>query len=171
MVLATSGMSDPVSLLVAVVEGRAEFRIFGPATFAQAPAFRSAVEALRGRGHQRFVVDLGGCPTMDSTFIGVLAGLARKLKGPEGVELVNAGERIQLQIGNLGITAFFAWRQRAAAPGAAFQTVAAPAAGKATLSRVALEAHRDLMAANPENVARFQEVAEFLAQEVKSAGA
>lgn len=165
-------MSDPVtSLLVAVVEGRAEFRILGPATFAQAPAFRSAAEALRGRGHPCFVVDLGGCPTMDSTFIGVLAGLARKLKGLDGlVELVNAGERIQLQISNLGITAFFVWRQRAAAPGADFQTVTAPAAGKATLSRVALEAHRDLMAANPENVARFQDVAEFLAQEVKSLG-
>ena len=165
-------MSDPVtSLLVAVVEGRAEFRIFGPATFAQAPAFRSAAEALRGHGHQRFVVDLGGCQTMDSTFIGVLAGLARKLKGPDGlVELVNAGGRIQLQIGNLGIAACFAWQQRGSAPGADFQAVTAPAAGKATLSRVALEAHRDLMAASPENVARFQDVAEFLAQEVKSSG-
>lgn len=165
-------MINPVtSLWMAVVEGRAEFRILGPATFAHAPAFRSAAEALRGRGSQCFVVDLAGCPTMDSTFIGVLAGLARKVTRPEGkVELVNADERIRLQIGNLGITSFFEWRQRASAPGADFQTVTAPAAGKANLTRVAWEAHRDLMAANPENMARFQDVAEFLAQEVKSSG-
>jgi anti-anti-sigma regulatory factor len=165
-------MSDPTTnLLVAVAEGCAQFRIVGPATFVQAPAFRAAAEALRGRGHRRFVVDLSACLTMDSTFIGVLAGLARKLRGLGGtVELVNAGERIHLQIGNLGILPFFQWSRRQTAAVADFQAVPVTPAGKNALTEVALNAHQDLMAANPDNVARFKEVAEFLAQELKPGG-
>ncbi len=165
-------MSEPTTnLLVAMAEECAQFRIVGPATFVQAPAFRSAAEALRGRGHRRFVVDLSACLTMDSTFIGVLAGLARKLRALGGtVELVNAGERIQLQIGNLGILPFFEWPRRKTAGVADFQAVPAGPTGKTALTEVALSAHQDLMAANPDNVARFKDVAEFLAQELKAGG-
>jgi hypothetical protein len=36
------------------------------------------------------------------------------------------------------------------------------------IARTSLEAHQTLMAMNPENVARFKDVAQFLAEDLKS---
>ena len=36
------------------------------------------------------------------------------------------------------------------------------------ITRICLEAHRTLMAMNPENAARFKDVAQFLAEDLKT---
>ena len=38
-------------------------------------------------GEKRFVIDLGDCPAMDSTFMGTLAGLAMRLSRTEGGQM------------------------------------------------------------------------------------
>lgn len=158
----------PTRILVAAEGDRAWFRIIGRATFAVANDFRVAEEALLQRGCRRFTIDLAPCETLDSTFIGMMAGLTRRLRGTAGaaVELANPSERLRHQIGSLGILPMFTLIEGEAGA-REFRTVETHGRDKVDLTRTALEAHETLMAVNPDNVAKFKDVAEFMAQELK----
>ena len=165
-------MGDTDTRILVAVEGdQVWFQITGRATFTRANDFRVATETLANRGCHRFTVDLSGCVSLDSTFIGVLAGLARRLRRvPEGrVALGGLSERLAHQIGSLGILPMFA-QVAPGEPSGPLQTVAPVKADSATMARVALEAHQNLMAENPENVARYQDVADMFAAELKQLG-
>lgn len=109
---------------------------------------------------------------MDSTFIGVLAHEASKLSEVgsnvirPAVELLNPNATVRQIIEELGIAHLFQFVERDLSR-ETFE--AAPAAGEASrveLSRTCLEAHELLMALNPENVAKFKDVARFFAEEL-----
>ena len=112
---------------------------------------------------------------LSSTFLGVLAGLGLKMCGPEPqpgarrVELLNPNARIQELLENLGVLDLFAVvRGTASVPEAAETTTAAPTEhSREELARTSLEAHQTLMAVNPENIARFKDVTQFLAEDLK----
>jgi anti-anti-sigma regulatory factor len=164
----TSMSAVATRILVAAEGDRAWFRVIGRATFAVANDFRAAEEALLKRGCRRFTVDLEPCDTLDSTFIGMMAGLARRLRGTAGgrVELANPSERLRHQIGGLGILPMFTLIEGEAGA-QEFQAVEPQGRDKVELTRTSLEAHQTLMAVNPDNVAKFKDVAEFMAQELK----
>lgn len=154
---------------MAVDGDQAFFTISGRATFARAGDLQAAFDSLLNRGLTRFSVDLAGCETLDSTFIGVLAALTRKLRqgsSDRRLELANLNERLTQQIASLGILPMFSVT-RSAASATNFNDVAATAMDKADLTRTSLEAHRTLMAENDDNVARFKDVAQYLAEELK----
>jgi len=74
-------------------------KIAGRANFAFSPDFKTLLNELAEKGYRHFIIDLSNCVLMDSTFLGVLAGIGLRLnpKGvsPErGIELLNANERI-----------------------------------------------------------------------------
>jgi len=163
-------MPVPVAkLMVAVEEAGVCLRVAGKANFACSAEFKKAVETLRARGHTRFLIDLTECSTMDSTFIGVLAGFARRLRSVQTqtapVELAHASERIRQQIDNLGVLPLFKL-SGTAPPEASYQSLPPIPASKQELSRLSLEAHRTLMELHPGNVPRFQDVTQFLAEEL-----
>ncbi|MBR2144534.1 MAG: STAS domain-containing protein, partial [Akkermansia sp.] len=54
-------------------------------SFVNSPSLKSIAEKYISRGGKVIVVDLEICPGVDSTFMGTLAGLARKLMGTGGV--------------------------------------------------------------------------------------
>ena len=60
--------------------------------------FKTLVTELRARGVDHYVLDLGECVTMDSTFLGVLAGLA--LRNSDGKEIGADGQRLKLDLLN-----------------------------------------------------------------------
>src|SRR5437868_5613999 len=66
---------------------------------------------LRQRGFADFVLDLRECLTMDSTFLGVLAGLVLRNNQPEPaapmIELLNPNSRVLDLIENLGVLSMF----------------------------------------------------------------
>ena len=56
---------------------------------------------MMDRGYRIFTIDIGNCPTMDSTFLGVLAGFGQKISRPpngqpngRSIELLNPNTRI-----------------------------------------------------------------------------
>ena len=111
---------------------------------------------------------------MDSTFLGVLAGFGLKLAQVngqpvgQGVELRNPNARIEELLENVGVLHLF---KISAGELAAPETLEACAhqpvsATREDLTRTCLAAHELLMAINPENVARFQDVAKFLAEDL-----
>lgn len=166
-------------MFVAVVEQMAFVKLPGRANFATSVDFKTLINELRGQGVSHFVLDLGECVTMDSTFLGVLAGLA--LRNSDGRETSANGEKLKLDLlnpnprvadllDNLGVVHLFNVVHEPVNPCTAiFEPVSAdhPAPSKEEISRNCLEAHELLMRINPDNIPKFKEVTQFLAEDLR----
>ena len=62
-------------------------RLKGKGSFSTSPQLKGFIERSMECGEKRFVIDLGDCPAMDSTFMGTLAGLAMRLSRTEGGQM------------------------------------------------------------------------------------
>jgi anti-sigma B factor antagonist len=145
----------------------------GHATFTASPDFNSLLHQLRERGVTYFIIELTDCAIMDSTFLGVLAGFGLKANqdnghGPCGVELRNANARIQELLENIGVLQLFKITQGELDTPEKLETMALEclASSKHEVTRTCLEAHKTLIAINPENEARFKDVTKFLAEDL-----
>src|SRR5688572_19636897 len=104
--------NGPANLSVWVGDQMVCIRIAGRASFHCSVDFKTLIHSLRQQGHTRFVLDLSECQLMDSTFLGVLAGLGLKFKEQNGsaqasIELLNPSQRISDLLDNLGISHLF----------------------------------------------------------------
>lgn len=170
-------MNTPsAKLLVLVGEKFSCIKIVGRANFISSVDFKTLVTELCQKGYTYFVLDLSECVLMDSTFLGVLTGFGLKLgHGKQdacdgAIELLNANPRITDLLENLGVLHLF---KLSAGPlhapeGAEARTINPLHHSKEEVTRACLEAHQTLMAVNPENVGRFKEVAQFLAEDLKN---
>lgn len=164
---------SPVSL--AVVDHTAFIRVPGRANFTSSVDFKTAVQELRTRGLGHFVVDLSECVTMDSTFLGVLAGMAIRLIEQKGLEpeidleLLNPNQRVADLLENLGVVHLFKIVQDGNRCPDCFTpaTTSSGIPSKLEISKTCLEAHETLMEVNPKNVPKFKDVAQFLAEDVR----
>src|SRR5687767_6405837 len=106
-------MSVPAAnLSVWVGEKVVVIKIAGRASFTSSVDFKTLVYGLRAKGHNRFILDLSECLLMDSTFLGVLAGMGLKFNDqPNGevasIELLQPNERISDLLENLGVVQLF----------------------------------------------------------------
>lgn len=149
-------------------------RIAGRASFQCSVDFKTLINTLRQKGHTRFVLDLSNCQLMDSTFLGVMAGLGLKFQelngeGPATIELWNPSTRISDLLENLGIGHLFIV-VRGDIPELTALRQADPVtcdADRKETTRTCLEAHRTLMEVNPANVGKFKDVARFLEEDLK----
>ena len=166
-------MTPPTPILLAARVGDAVcVKLAGRANFATSVDFKRLVTEARARGAQRFVVDLAACPLMDSTFLGVLAGLGTALSSDElppeqrPIELLNPTAKVTDLIDNLGVLHLFRVVHGASPEQLAYTAVESAGATKLDLSRNCLEAHQVLMDLNPANVAKFKDVAKFFAEDI-----
>jgi len=162
-------------MLVLVSEEFVCIRIIGRANFVSSVDFKALVDDQRQKGRECFVLDLSECLLMDSTFLGVLAGLGLKLSRGHGdharhcVKLFNPSPRIIELLETLGVMHLFKITQGSfapAAPGEAVECIPLDPS-KEELTLTCIEAHQTLMDISPENAARFKDVAQFLAEGVK----
>lgn len=168
--------SSGPKLLVFVGKQFACVKLVGRANFNSSLDFRTLVTELQAKGLSCFVIDLSECSLMDSTFLGVLAGFGLKMRQPGGdtetarVTLLNPNARVTELLDNLGMSELFRITQGTLTPPEV--VTACPTntgqASREDLTRACLEAHETLMAINPENVARFKDVAKFLAEDLAS---
>ena len=169
-------MSPPSArLLVWAGEQCACIRIIGRANFTSSIDFRTLINELLQQGCGHFVLDLAECVLMDSTFLGVLAGFGLKLRaanaghGQQGIELLNPNPRITELLDTLGVLHLFKLAQGTVTPPTPTQplehTPASPS--KAEVTQTCIEAHETLMNISPANAARFKDVAQFLAEDIK----
>lgn len=143
-------------------------RIEGRASFQNSATLQQFLAEMRRQGRVRFVMDFQACTSMDSTFLGVLAGAALELrKAPEGGSLVlcRVGERNLELIKNLGLHRLLlvddGSNETQIRHGG---TALAPQAKMNELenARLVLAAHENLVAADEANRAKFQDVLSFL---------
>src|SRR5208282_348689 len=161
-------------LSVLVCKNFACVKIAGRANYVSSPDFKTLLNELTGKGYRRFVVDLSECVLMDSTFLGVLAGFGLKMQpvnsGQQGIELHNPNVRVAELLENLGVARLFKIAAGALQLPDDVKT-GTPEPTNPTheeITRTCLEAHQTLMTMNPENAARFKDVAQFLAEDLKT---
>jgi len=169
-------MSVPAQkMLVLVGEKFACIKIVGRGDFTNSVEFTTLVRELRQKNYDYFVLDLSECTLLDSTFLGVLAGLglqmaeAQREHCDEGLELLNPNARIIELLECLGVIQLFKVKQGALAPQERIETLPhiPVKANKEEVTRACLEAPQTLMNINPANVARFKDVTQFLAEDLK----
>src|SRR6185295_19823117 len=169
-------MSAPsAKLLVFVGKEFVCIKIIGRANFTSSIDFKTLVNELMQKGFRFFVLDLSECVLMDSTFLGVLAGFGLKMSGVPGghgegtIELSNPNARVSELLENLGVLHLFKLSEGCVkVPENAEAHAHVPCnPTREEVTRACLEAHNILMDINPENVAKFKEVAQFMAEDLK----
>jgi len=167
--------NGPGNLSVWVGDKLVCIKIAGRASFQGSVDFKRLINTLWQQGHTRFVLDLGECQIMDSTFLGVLAGLRLKFSQerngnrPATLELLNPSNRVFDLIDNLGIAHLFQVHQGQAPSTDDLSPVAKPSCkpDRTETTRTCLEAHKLLMELNPANVPKFKDVTRFLEEDLK----
>lgn len=144
--------------------------IRGRATYTTCRAFGEFLEAAAGTGRRALVIDLKECVSLDSTVLGLVAGAAGDFRKKGGdVFIQNASGRIREVIVNLGLPELLTLLPEGeiapaaqALLGSETESHAAAPARNSTI----LHAHETLMAANPENIARFKDVVAFMREDL-----
>jgi len=162
-------------ILVTTLADTVCIKLEGRANFASSVDFKRLILEQAEKGMKRFVVDLSGCQIMDSTFLGVMAGLGRRFavegQKPEErtIHLLNPTERVADLIDNLGVSDLFCIQHCESDGDLQYDGPyeSGQETSKLEMSRNCLEAHQILMDHNPENVARFKDVAKYFAEEVE----
>lgn len=159
------------NLMVLVGNRFACVKVAGRANFATAVDFKTLLTGLEGKGYPYIVIELSECALMDSTFLGVLAASGIRLMPSNGecekqvIELRNANERLLELLENLGVLHLFK-TCNGQLPDCERIESSPCHATREELTQASLEAHQTLMAINPANVARFKDVAQFLAEDL-----
>jgi anti-anti-sigma factor len=116
------------------------------------------------------VLDLAECVGMDSTFMGVLAGLSGRLKqNGQTLELINLSDKNTQLLATLGVDqviAHYSHSHGHELPGRLTQSLPTAAATKKDLAETALQAHETLVELSEENRPRFKRVIEYLKADV-----
>ena len=163
-------MPLPASKIFVLVEPPTAFiRLVGRAAVEGARDFKSLVLRLDREGIRQFCLDLGECKLMDSTFSGVLAALTSELgphpeHGCRRLTLVNPNERVSDLLDNLGVLSLvtvLTGDGHIHRPDEAVEHRTA-IFSKEESAACCLEAHLFLMTLNPENQARFSDLAHVL---------
>ena len=163
------------ALTVATLDNSIWIKIAGRATFTSSLDLKNLVAELWQRGYRRFVLDICECIIMDSTFLGVLAGIGLKFAESNergvvcSVEIANPNARISDLLENLGVAHLFRVIHSSNPHGENFEPLPrdGEAASRVEVTRNCLEAHKILMNLNPANVSKFKDVAQFLAEDLK----
>lgn len=147
-------------------------RIEGRASFLNSACLRDFMMQMVKSGKTRFVVDFLHCTSMDSTFLGVLAGLALDLRKrtPKGsLVLTRMGQRNLELVRNLGLHKLLSIDATEA--GANAEACETPLVcgdrGELENARLVLEAHENLVSADETNRGKFQDVLVFMKNRVE----
>ena len=173
-------MADPQKpddrVWVAVHQHWALVRVEGRGSFKVSTSLKEFGQAALQSGTTMAVLDMGSCVGMDSTFMGVLAGLAFRFRQKKGgqVILVNVSARNRGLLATLGLDQTVQAYMTGAAPRPykdllAGQPELATLPGEAdhhTTAETMLEAHENLVSLSPENYPKFKDVLTFLREDL-----
>jgi len=154
----------------------AVFRVAGRPSLADSNALRKAIDELLKEGRTHFAFDLSECTRMDSTFLGVLTGLAlmaERGEAPVKVELCRATDELRGLFDTLGVAGRFCFLDGWNWEKADFKPLVDEDEGdKLQVHQTSLQAHRNLMDANDANIPKFKMVVDLMAKELmqKTAG-
>ena len=160
-------MTAGSSILVGFTSKTVWVQVQGKGSFQNSPGLKEFSREMIQRGHREFAVDLADCPTMDSTFMGTLAGVALRLRdlGQGELRVVNANARNAELLMGLGLDQVLVLdREPARVPCATTADPMAPhqTIDKRAVTQTMLGAHEALCESDEKNTQRFKDVLEYL---------
>lgn len=185
MAISSLGLGPPMTalkssgdkVLVAISHDTAFVHVVGRGTFKVSTGLkRFGIAAVESKC-SRFVVDLEDCTAMDSTFMGVLAGLAFNMKrsGKGEIHLVNLSSRLQSLLTTLGLGHVMRIYLQGSTPGeflkvldtaSEFDETGQESETRRDRAETMLDAHEALVDVNPENLPKFKDVLTFLREDL-----
>ncbi len=170
-----SGNSD--NLTAAYIERTAVIRVEGRGSFKVSPPMKQFIyQVLEKQSADRIVIDMTDCTGMDSTFMGVIAGLACLIKSkPQfSFKLINLSEKNRKLLVTLGVDRVVNYTLASDENGEQCsicgegEKLEADFSNKLEAAKTTLEAHETLVDINPDNYNKFKSVLEFLEDDVRS---
>lgn len=148
-------------------------RVEGRACFQNSANLRDFLASMIKQGKTRFVLDFQQCGTMDSTFLGVLAGAAMQLRKATD----NQGSFVIARMGqrNLELLRNMGLHRLMTVDSGSFQMnfnkcdrpLPAETLTELENARMVLDAHENLVAADESNRSKFQDVLDFMKNRVE----
>jgi len=163
-------MDSPSGIEIGIAGAERILRVTGRGTHLNSPLLRRyARQAIEQK--LALLFDLGGCTYMDSTFLGMLAGLAMRCResGRPRIRVLAANPRVREMMEDLGIDRFFDFDLRATPAAEEMRPLEGPAPSGPEKAREVLEAHRALTAAAPDNAIKFRDVIALIEEELGQA--
>lgn len=165
-------------LTAAYIDHTAVIRVEGRGSFKISPPMKQFVHQVMDKhSAERIFIDMSDCTGMDSTFMGVVAGLACMIKSkPEyQFKLVNLSEKNKKLLTTLGVDRVVDYSMDSDLDETCdvcgkTQTLDADITDKLEAAKTTLEAHETLVDINPDNLPKFKSVLEFLEDDVRSLG-
>ncbi len=149
--------SDPVAV-----------KISGRCNYLNCNAFREFIDKMLNEGRDAFAIDFENCQGMDSTFLGILASTAlrlRKANPPGSLVLSKLNDRNKDLVCNLGLHRLLLIDDQKDAR--VSTDLGALENTKVTSASVILKAHESLVEAEGENAEKFQDCIDFLRNQVE----
>ena len=171
-------MSTGDYLLVAVNEDAAFVRIEGRGTYKTSGSLKDFGQSMLQSGRRELVLDLIECQGMDSTFMGVIAGLCFRFRETEEVKLVmvNLSEKTGKLVKTLGLDLLVETHPAGELPEAycealqecdGLEEAHSPEVTQKEQAEIMLDAHEKLSLISSSNQARFKDVLLYLEEELK----
>lgn len=170
-------MNTDSSILFGHFDGFLWIRCSGRGSFANSPTVKSIGDEYIASGGRLIVIDMETCSGIDSTFMGTLAGLARRLMPMGGtVQIASPSERCLCALEGLGLDALLSiepptapWRGKVDEIRAHLGTEPAPMvrldAKEQTIH--VLDSHLTLSELSNENEEKFRNVTDCLKEELE----
>ena len=155
--------------IISVSGSRYAVKVTGRATFECVAPLRTLAKQLDTVEFKQIDIDLADCQGLDSTYMGIMAMLALRAKKINAeISVYNASEQNRNLLCGLGLKRLFQFKEGTVAEaGAAVPSDGAPAAtDKLTNANTVLEAHKTLMDVDQENVAKFENVVDYVQKDL-----
>ena len=158
------------TLWLAQSSGRAFIQIRGKGTYKNACLLKESTQLIINQGIKNFTIDFNNCTGLDSTFLGVLAGLAlesRQLNGE--LALINLQQRNLELIENMGMNSLIRVSHDTNLPkhSLSFEPIKEQISTKPQTTKTMIEAHEALIKIHEGNRPQFQNVIECLHESEK----
>ncbi len=158
-------------LQAAITGSKVFIRVTGRGSFKVSTTLKQFIARIISQQPVSIVVlDLAECIGMDSTFMGVLAGLSGRLKqSGQTLELINLSDKNIKLLATLGVDQVISHYSHSHGhdmPDQTAQSLSIDGITKKELAETALQAHQNLVELSEENRPRFKRVIEYLQADV-----
>ena len=167
------------NLTAAYINRTAVIRVEGRGSFKISPPMKQFIQrVIEAKSASHILIDMSDCCGMDSTFMGVLAGLSYHVKDKPGftLKLINLSEKNQKLLTTLGVDQVVNYslsttgeeKELMAGQSDGTQTLEPDFANTLEAAKTTLEAHEALVEINPKNLAKFKSVLELLQEDIRT---
>ncbi len=167
------------NLTAAFIDRTAVIRVEGRGSFKTSPPMKQFIQrVIESKSANRVLIEMSGCCGMDSTFMGVLAGLSYHIKDKSEftLKLINLSEKNQKLLTTLGVDRVVNYslsstdeeRELMAYAYDDVETLESDSTSTLEAARTTLEAHETLVDINPANFVKFKSVIELLQDDVRT---